>query len=64
MEYAIQTKKRKGNFVGHFVKDYLKFGFIAAPGGELSPWHLHSKHRNFINKPLDFFQREHDQMKS
>ncbi|KDR08680.1 Zinc finger MYM-type protein 6, partial [Zootermopsis nevadensis] len=77
--------KRKGNFVRHYDKEYLKLGFIVAPGSELSPRplcvicsevlsndamkpsklarHLHSKHRDFTDKPLDVFNRLRDQMK-
>lgn len=85
MKCAIQPKKRKGNGVKHYNKEYLKFGFIVAPGNELSPRplfvicsetllndamkpfklarHLHSKHRDFTDKPLDFFIRLCNQIK-
>lgn len=36
-ECKIQTKKRKGDYVRHYNKEYLKLGFIIAPGNELSP---------------------------
>ncbi|XP_044300501.1 transcription intermediary factor 1-beta isoform X6 [Varanus komodoensis] len=82
---ATETKKRKSNFVRHYNKDYLKFGFTVAPGSEQSPRplcvvcsgilsndamkpsklarHLRSKHSDLIDKPLEFFERLHNQMK-
>jgi hypothetical protein len=85
-ECVTATKKRKGNFVRHYDKEYLKLGFTVAAGSELSPRplcvvcseilsndamkpsklarHLRSKHSDLTDKPLDFFERLHNQMKS
>jgi hypothetical protein len=78
-------KKKKGNFVRHYDKEYLKLGFTVAAGSELSPRplcvvcseilsndtmkpsklarHLRPKHSDLTDKPLDFFERLHNQMK-